>query len=44
MRFQVATGGVYLGALFSGGGAEVFMEVVEDGGVGLCVLVLLFKV
>ena len=44
MHFQVATGGVFLGALFSGGGAEVFMEVVEGDGVGLCVLVLFFEV
>ena len=44
MHFQVATGGVFLGALFSGGVAEVFMEVVEGGGVGLCVLVLFFEV
>ena len=44
MRFQVATGRVILGALFSGDGAEVFMDIVEDGGVGLCVLVLIFEV
>ena len=33
-----------LGALFSDGGAEVFMEVVKGGGVELFVLVLLLEV
>ena len=32
--------GVSYEALFSDGGAEVFMEVVDDDGIGLFVLVL----
>ena len=33
-----------LGALFSDGGTEVFLEVLRGGGVGLFVLVLLLGV
>ena len=36
--------GVSFDALFSDRGAEVFMEVMDDNGVGLFVLVLLLEV
>ena len=36
--------GVSYDALFSDGGAELFMEVVDDVGVGLLLLVLLLEV